>query len=401
RTVYFDDSLSFKGEPSQKYSNITDYQNKCAIEKINQQFKNCKEIKKQRSNLMLELYVDNTGIFIPEGWQRKVYTKINSDGKRIFYVYYINPEGKRFCSKSKITSYLSLLSENKYTKSFDVEKLNFSIPEGYHYILSNEIFEVKTVFRNVSSINSFNLFLCKICNYSSQSERYSQNHARRHITNLGRKLTPNSIFSNNYAYYVCTLCHVRIMRRDDIQIHIQTHINEKISNVIVGVIFDQNFIGKAKILHCCEICNFAFPRYIGIVKHLKEHNPDEVDAADEAKFHNTLNIVSTDHFLQAFDKEMPDIIYHVGGSIQQADYNEVLVDNTGFYIPNGWQRKVYQINKGLYKGIKYKVCFLSPFGNSLNTAGYVRQHIEWLKSNGITMSVNVDQMDFTASSHNL
>ncbi|CAL4117508.1 unnamed protein product [Meganyctiphanes norvegica] len=272
-----------------------------------------------------------------------------------------------------------------------------------------EILEIKTVIsgnllQDIESIHTFNLIMCKICNFSSRNKKLSYDHARTHIVKLGNKITHNNILINNYDYYVCTLCHIRIMSREDIQLHMQTHNSEQISNTIVDIkIIQTNVVKakvKAKVLHCCQICDYAFPKYLGIVKHLKDHTLEEVDAAEKARYPNNLSTYSTGHFLEALGGDRIEPIYHTGGLFKRARYIEVVIDNTGIYIPDGWQRKVYQISKGEHKG-SYKVGYISPFGNTLYSAGNIRQHIEWLKCNDITLSVDVDELDFSTTPHNL
>ena len=91
---------------------------------------------------------------------------------------------------------------------------------------------------------------------------------------------------------------------------------------------------------------------------------------------------------------------HHGGLYKEVSSKvEADIANNGKYIPLGWQRKVYcrrircsRSNKSHYR---YKVAYISPFGTVLYSNKAASEHIEYLKKNGITLSVNVDELDFS------
>ncbi|CAL4066173.1 unnamed protein product [Meganyctiphanes norvegica] len=255
------------------------------------------------------------------------------------------------------------------------------------------LFEDKEVFIKIDSIFAFDLSICKICSFSSKKGNLGDiyNHASIHTNKIGTKWTPKNI-RINFDYYVCTLCHIRIMKKDDIQIHMQIHKTEMFSNAIVDVKTVQNLKGKKAELHCCEICNAAFTKYLGIFIHLKDHHPEEADDVVEAKYNDNLNPVSSGHSL-----ETP---FHNGGTIKQTRHVEVEIDNTGKYIPYGWQRKVYQSSKRGKKG-RYMVSYISPFGHSLYAKSGVSKYIEKLESDGITLLVSLEDLNFSILSHKL
>ncbi|CAL4178235.1 unnamed protein product [Meganyctiphanes norvegica] len=84
---------------------------------------------------------------------------------------------------------------------------------------------------------------------------------------------------------------------------------------------------------------------------------------------------------------------------------EIDVDNTGKYIPEGWQRKVYRRFKGARTSIghrpRYQVKYISPLGRSVSCKSDLSEYIKYLQGQGITESVEVDKMDFLIKSHNL
>ncbi|CAL4089469.1 unnamed protein product, partial [Meganyctiphanes norvegica] len=54
-----------------------------------------------------EVVLDNSNIYIPEGWQRKVCMTTISNGQKKYHINYLNPEGENFGCKSEIYKYLS------------------------------------------------------------------------------------------------------------------------------------------------------------------------------------------------------------------------------------------------------------------------------------------------------
>ncbi|CAL4086368.1 unnamed protein product, partial [Meganyctiphanes norvegica] len=81
--------------------------------------------KLKMDQITLEVDLDNTGIYIPDGWQRKVYVSTSSHGQKMYHVNYFNLEGKRFGCKSDVNSYISH-SDNIKEKQIDVKEMNFS-----------------------------------------------------------------------------------------------------------------------------------------------------------------------------------------------------------------------------------------------------------------------------------
>ncbi|CAL4086366.1 unnamed protein product, partial [Meganyctiphanes norvegica] len=77
--------------------------------------------------ITLEMDLDNKGIYIPDGWHRKLYVSTSSDGHKLemYRVKYISPEGQRFGSKFDVYSYLSQF-DNIKEKQINVEEMNFS-----------------------------------------------------------------------------------------------------------------------------------------------------------------------------------------------------------------------------------------------------------------------------------
>ncbi|CAL4066712.1 unnamed protein product [Meganyctiphanes norvegica] len=88
------------------------------IEKLNYSISQ-KTIKPDQPTLEVDL--DNTGIYIPEGWQRKVYY----NGQRMYHVNYLNAEGRRFGCKSDVYSYISN-SDSIKESQIVAEKMDFS-----------------------------------------------------------------------------------------------------------------------------------------------------------------------------------------------------------------------------------------------------------------------------------
>ncbi|CAL4247631.1 unnamed protein product, partial [Meganyctiphanes norvegica] len=73
----------------------------------------------------LQLHLDNTEVYIPEGWQRKIYMSTKSNGHTLNQINYLNAEGKRFGCKDDVYLYLSH-SDIIKEKQIDVEKMDFS-----------------------------------------------------------------------------------------------------------------------------------------------------------------------------------------------------------------------------------------------------------------------------------
>ncbi|CAL4089467.1 unnamed protein product [Meganyctiphanes norvegica] len=83
------------------------------------------QITSKTDQTTFELDLDNSNIYIPEGWQRKVCMTTISNGQKKYHINYLNPEGEHFGCKSDVYTYLShsgSIEENQ----FDVEKMDFS-----------------------------------------------------------------------------------------------------------------------------------------------------------------------------------------------------------------------------------------------------------------------------------
>ncbi|CAL4189459.1 unnamed protein product, partial [Meganyctiphanes norvegica] len=133
---------------------------------------------------------------------------------------------------------------------------------------------------------------------------------------------------------------------------------------------------------------------------------------------NTLNSISKD-LISSNNEQLTDDNYTVNldnqnipASIRKSALRpkkgtprEVEIDNTGKYIPKGWERKLYRyVGKNARVGKKhglYKVRYISPNGNSFTGKFQVSEYIKTLESNGITESLNIEKFDFSLSSHNL
>ncbi|CAL4095040.1 unnamed protein product [Meganyctiphanes norvegica] len=366
--------------------------------------------------------LNNTGIYIPEGWQRKLYMDINSKASNKCSIYYVTTDGKRLYKKHDTYKYLSH-PDRLAEKHIDVEKLDFSIgiqsnrtKRGHSNTEKDNVFDylldVRTINRNKSA---YTLYLCKLCNYLNTAKSHANTHINEHIQKFGKELTDNCDLPNRYDYFVCTECHGKFLRRKDIQTHLlKVHNSENISGSIFGVRYEYDHKNYIKhLVHCCEVCNFANMKYIAIFKHLKVHTLDEINAADRDKYthsnemdENTLYPLHKDGDSGDNDKinnqDMPANKIHSCRSYIKTHgrLQEMEVDNTGKYIPNGWHRKVYRYVHGKMSGY-YTVRYISPFGQTLYTASHVPEYIEWLESQGIREPIDVEKFDFSWSSHNL
>ncbi|CAL4081158.1 unnamed protein product [Meganyctiphanes norvegica] len=271
----------------------------------------------------------------------------------------------------------------------------------------------------------YNLYLCKICRYSykikneqskvilDMRKRKPHSHARIHIQKLGNEIKPNTSLPNNYDFFECTECDAKFKKRTDIQGHLEHHSSKHITNTIVGIkyIFNSNVtttVKRVRQLYCCEVCNFAFSKcqYPAMFTHLKEHTWNEIRATDWDKY----KIYSNESFeiITLDDHNIPV------SKIQNAESTpkkrrtamdlariiEIEIDNTDKYIPNGWERKVFQHIKGNQKG-KYFVKFISLTGKSFTYKAAVSKYIEKLKSDGITESIEIEKMEFGSNGLNV
>ncbi|CAL4145518.1 unnamed protein product [Meganyctiphanes norvegica] len=232
---------------------------------------------------MLEMDVDNTRIYIPDGWQRELSERIISISPKKFHINYVSPEGKRFWSKSDVYAYL-LHSDS--TKRIDVEEMNFTVED--QSILAgkdkdfNDLFEVRKI---IKKPKSWNLYVCKLCSNSFNIKCKAYSHVSTHIQQLRDEYTRNNDLQIKYDYYKCTVCHVILMKIQDLQIHMKSHCCEQISSNIVGV----RKLGRIKFINYCEVCTFSCSIYYETLKHLKGHSADEIAAADKYKYHKYTN----------------------------------------------------------------------------------------------------------------
>ncbi|CAL4077190.1 unnamed protein product, partial [Meganyctiphanes norvegica] len=224
-------------------------------------------------------------------------------------------------------------------------------------------------------------------------------------------------------------CHAKIIKRKDVCDHLQSHNIKHISSSIFGVRQVGNkYAGTdaKRMLHCCEVCDFAFLRYYDMFIHLKDHTLDEFATADRDKYNGNTNGCHEDTSNSIYKYGVSDDKKHINedNSDRKLDNQdipesqndnyvqkrgkicsgnmEIDVDNTGKYIPEGWQRKVYKhIGKSTLKS-HYMVRYISPYtGRYFSGKRDISKHVEWLQDKGITESINIDKLDFSAASHNL
>ncbi|CAL4211159.1 unnamed protein product [Meganyctiphanes norvegica] len=204
-------------------------------------------------NPRLEVDVDNTGIYIPEGWQRKLSMSKVPNAKMKCRTIYICPEGQRFWDKSRV--YLHMFSSVRIKdKYIDLEKMNFSdIIQSF-----NEFSYIFDVRRIVPRSKVYTLYICRLCSYLNRIKIDANSHISEHSQKLNDIIPPASDLPNKYDYFVCTDCHGKIMKRKDIQAHLQGHNTRQISGTVVGVRCEydkKNYIKR--LVHCCEVCDFG------------------------------------------------------------------------------------------------------------------------------------------------
>ncbi|CAL4233987.1 unnamed protein product [Meganyctiphanes norvegica] len=365
--------------------------------------------------------LDNTGIYIPDGWQRKLYKNIHSTERNKVSIFYVTPEGKKLWSKQKTNRYLSnpdrLAEKHIHVAKFDFSMgIKFSRTRRYHNNTEKDkvfgyLFDVRKIIHKTSTKS---LYLCRLCKNINKFKSNANIHINEHIQRIHNELTACNSLPNRYDYFVCTECHGKIMRSKDIQTHLLSHNSEQISSNIFGVRckYIRNYVKN--VVHCCEICNFACIKYIDIFKHLKVHTLDEINSTDRDRYHTLTNVIDENVLYSLHidgdlgDNVAIDNLDMSGSKIDKSrskkrargPLQEIEVDNTGKYIPNGWQRKVFHNIYGKSTG-KYKVSYISPFGQSLYTSAEVSAHIEWLEGEGIKEPVDVKKFDFSWYSHNL
>ncbi|CAL4130764.1 unnamed protein product [Meganyctiphanes norvegica] len=201
----------------------------------------------------IERGADNGGVYVPDGWQRKVCVSTIAKAKRQHHINYINPIGKSFWSKSAVYAYLS--HPDSFNEKFiDVEKMNFSFIDQ----------------------SCFNLYMCKLCCYSFRDKSGAYNHDCKNIQKCDIKLTSGGVLPKYYKYFVCTDCCMKLMRHDELPIHLRYHINKNTSST--EVMSDSN---RKMIVYGCEKCNFGCLKYLKVLEHLKNHAPHIITPADE------------------------------------------------------------------------------------------------------------------------
>ncbi|CAL4059433.1 unnamed protein product [Meganyctiphanes norvegica] len=76
----------------------------------------------------VEVDVDNTNIYVPEGWQRKLFKFTSGCLKGKHLICYISPFDKEIRCKKYMSEYLANLEKEDIYLSVDVERLNFTLP---------------------------------------------------------------------------------------------------------------------------------------------------------------------------------------------------------------------------------------------------------------------------------
>ncbi|CAL4168475.1 unnamed protein product [Meganyctiphanes norvegica] len=97
------------------------------IAKLNFSPKN--NMKKVKKASEIEVKINNTGKYIPEGWQRKLYKFTNGVNEDWYVVRYVSPLGKSFCSKTQVLDYVEkfqLFESNGIMELINVNKMDFS-----------------------------------------------------------------------------------------------------------------------------------------------------------------------------------------------------------------------------------------------------------------------------------
>ncbi|CAL4189734.1 unnamed protein product [Meganyctiphanes norvegica] len=390
--------------------------------------------------LLFEVDLDNTGIYIPDGWQRKQYL---CRLKR-YHIKYLNAEGKRFGCISDMYTYLSH-SDSIKEKQIDVEKMDFftgarsqsslkkvcqcgqeqeKIMKKKDQQIDIEKYKIVFFFFEVRKTDgtAFNkIYLCKLCKFSTRVTKTAYSHATKHFHNFSIESICNSVLPNKYDYLLCTYCRTTIMKRKKVQAHLQRHHSKQITNTIVSVRCAYMANSNVNKIYCCEICEFACFKYSLIDDHLKNHSQHEIITADSEyhknKYESDKNalvsickdkslddneLVSDNKFDRKFDKHNNLRIIKNRTTLDKKEKKsgkiEIKVDNTGKYIPEGWQRKVYKLPRGVHKG-RCVVRYISPLGRTLCNKTQVSQYIEMLETNVFMEPIIVDKMDFSWKSH--
>ncbi|CAL4168477.1 unnamed protein product [Meganyctiphanes norvegica] len=314
----------------------------------------------------LELDIDNAEVYIPEGWQRKIYMSTNSKGHKLNQIKYLNREGKRFGCKADVYLYLPHSDIIEETL-IDVEKMDFSslgtrsrlsfnkrcqsgqaqekaVKKKYKKIgiekdksrrrlslnkkcQSGQAQDkaVKKKYKEFGQIVDFvfevrkterhKLYLCKECKFSFSFKNAAYSHYIKHVHTFKLESISNSVLPNKYDYFVCTDCSIPILKRNNVQAHLQSHCIKQITSTIIGAKSIRIADSRVhKILYCCEICEFASFKYSLISEHIINHTLDEIVTADDDKYHK---------YKHELDENAPNSIYKKLDS----DDNEQIIDN--------------------------------------------------------------------------
>ncbi|CAL4069204.1 unnamed protein product [Meganyctiphanes norvegica] len=284
----------------------------------------------------LEVYLDNTGIYIPEGWQRKIY--INE--QKNYYVNYLNAEGSRFGCKSDVYAYQSNYDSNK-EKQIDVDEMNFSRGIRNRISLKKGYQSVQALEKTMTNRFRHNEYgTIKYCNPLGKKEK-KVGKIEIEIDNTG-KYIPEGWQRKAYKY-------TKGAYKDQ---HVVRYISP-LGKTFCSKKLVSEYIVKSESNGISELINV-----------------DKMDFSwkSHMKHRNALGKI------------------------------EIQIDNTGKYIPEGWQRKAYKYTKGAYKGL-HVVRYISPLGKTLRSKTQVSEYIERLENNECMEPINVDNMDFSWKSH--
>ncbi|CAL4066022.1 unnamed protein product [Meganyctiphanes norvegica] len=378
----------------------------CSSHNLPENSKGKKIHRKGCSVLREEVEIDNNGIYVPEGWQRKMFKFKSGSMKGKNVICYISPFDKEVRYKKQMKEYLAGLEENGNPLVVDVNRLQFNKPnnkECKRYRAPRDEIDVDNT--NIYVPEGWQRKLFKFTEgplkgrhkiyYVSpyEKELRCQQHVSDYLGYLEKKGTPLSVDVERLNF--SSAIHVRDLAK---------HVKKKLPVSVVWIDVDNTDVyvpegwqrklckfksGKMRRVHKIRYIsplNEIVPSKAGMRRYLvkleKKGTPLLVNV-ERLKFTMTVNE------LKQYGK--PNTRYSISRE-------EIEVDNTGIYVPEGWERKLFKYISGCTRG-QHVIRYFSPFDKEMQSKTQTRKYLENLERNGTPLLVDVDKLQFTLTSH--
>ncbi|CAL4065651.1 unnamed protein product [Meganyctiphanes norvegica] len=375
------ESISCHSDPLQNYMSLTNTSQGLPPHKRSH----------EHNTSTIEVEIDNTGIYIPPGWNRKVYMRTTiCKGQLRYDCYYYTESGKQIRSKKDAYKY----ANKKHLLDVDIEKLNFTVsqttmkpdrPTLIVYLDNTGIYIPEGWQRKI---------------YHNGQKTYHV----KYINAEGRRFACKSDVAYAYKSNVDSIKENQI---DVEEMDFSRGIKSQLS--LNSHMKHRNSLGKIEI----KVDNTGKYIPIGWQRKAYKFTQGGLKGRHTVRYITPLgkNLCSKKLVSEYIEKlESNGIMQHI--DVDKMDFSwksqmkhkntlgkiEIQVDNTGKYIPEGWQRKVYKFTRGVHKG-KHRVRYISPLGRGLCSKKLVSEYIEKIESNVFMEPIDVDKMDFSWISH--